>query len=183
MLIRQERTDDVAAIRAVTAAAFAGMPYSMPPVDPDGVPGEASLVGWLRESAGWIPELSLVAEEDGEIVGHAVATRGSVDRQGLDDVPALGLGPVSVAPDRQNSGIGSALVRGVIAAADDLGEPLMVLLGEPAYYSRFGFKPAAELGIAAPEPEWGDYFQACPLAAYDGALTGIFRYAEPFTRA
>lgn len=183
MLIRQERTDDVAAIRAVTAAAFAEMPYSMPPVDPDGVPGEASLVGWLRESAGWIPELSLVAEEDGTIVGHAVATRGSVDRQGLDDVAALGLGPVSVAPDRQNSGIGSALVRGVIAAADDLGEPLMVLLGEPAYYSRFGFKPAAELGIAAPEPEWGDYFQACPLAAYDGALTGTFRYAEPFTRA
>lgn len=131
MLIRQERTDDVAAIRAVTAAAFAEMPYSMPPVDPDGVPGEASLVGWLRESAGWIPELSLVAEEDGTIVGHAVATRGSVDRQGLDDVAALGLGPVSVAPDRQNSGIGSALVRGVIAAADDLGEPLMVLLGEP----------------------------------------------------
>jgi putative acetyltransferase len=97
-------------------------------------------------------------------------------------VPALGLGPVSVAPDRQKSGVGSALVRGVIAAADELGEPLMVLLGEPAYYSRFGFKPAAELGIAAPEPEWGDYFQARPLAAYDQALTGRFTYAAPFSR-
>lgn len=178
MLIRQERADDVAAIRAVTAAAFTGMPYSMPPVDPDGVPGEASLVGWLRESAGWIPDLSLVAEQDGEIVGHAVATRGH-----LDDLPALGLGPVSVAPDRQNSGVGSTLVRGVIAAADELGEPLMVLLGEPAYYSRFGFRPAAELGIVAPEPAWGTYFQARPLASYDAAMTGTFRYAEPFTRA
>ncbi|WP_109507256.1 GNAT family N-acetyltransferase [Nocardioides speluncae] len=178
MQIRQESPDDVAAIRAVTAAAFAGMAHSMPPVDPDGVPGEASLVGWLRESAGWIPELSLVAEAGGQIVGHAVATRGTVDGE-----PALGLGPVSVAPDRQGGGVGSALVRGVIAAADELGEPLMVLLGEPAYYSRFGFRPATELGIASPDPEWGDYFQARPLAAYDPALTGTFRYAEPFTRA
>lgn len=178
VLIRQERADDVAAIRAVTAAAFAGMAHSMPPVDPDGAPGEASLVGWLRESEGWITQLSLVAEEDCEIVGHAVATRGTVDGE-----PALGLGPVSVAPDHQNSGVGSALVRGVIAAADDLGEPLMVLLGEPAYYSRFDFRPATELGIVAPEPEWGDYFQARPLAAYDAAMTGTFRYAEPFTRA
>ena len=65
MIIRRESPKDVAAIRAVTAAAFATAEHSAPPVEPDGAPGEATLVGWLREDAGWIPELSLVAEDDG----------------------------------------------------------------------------------------------------------------------
>jgi len=69
VLIRRERPEDVADIRAVTAAAFSGVEHSAPPIEPDGAPGEATLVGWLREDPGWIPELSLVAEADGEIVG------------------------------------------------------------------------------------------------------------------
>lgn len=167
----------MAAIRAVTAAAFSGVEHSAPPIEPDGAPGEATLVGWLREDRGWIPELSLVAEADGEIVGHAVATRGT-----LAGRPSLGLGPVSVSPARQRDGVGSALMHAILGAADAMGEPVVVLLGSPDYYGRFGFVPASSLGIEAPEPAWGDYFQARPLAAYDPDLRGRFSYAAPFDR-
>lgn len=177
MLIRRERPEDVADIRAVTAAAFSGVEHSAPPVEPDGVPGEATLVGWLRADPGWIPELSLVAEVDGEVVGHVVATRGA-----LAGRPALGLGPVSVSPARQRDGVGSALMHTILGAADAMGEPVVVLLGSPAYYGRFGFIPASSLGIDAPDPAWGDYFQARPLAAYDQSVSGTFAYAAPFDR-
>lgn len=177
MIVRPERVGDVEAIRAVTGAAFATAAHSAPPVEPGGPPGEATLVDWLRADDGWIPELSLVAEADGEVVGHVVCTRGHVGR-----APALGLGPVSVLPEHQRSGVGSALVAAVLAAADDRGEALVVLLGDPAYYGRFGFRPASSLGIDAPDPEWADYFQARPLAAYDPGLRGRFTYAEPFSR-
>lgn len=177
MLIRRERPEDVADIRAVTAAAFSEVEHSAPPIEPDGVPGEATLVGWLRADPGWVPELSLVAEVDGEVVGHVVATRGE-----LAGRAALGIGPVSVSPARQRDGVGSALMHAVLGGADAMGEPVVVLLGSPAYYGRFGFVPASSLGIEAPDPAWGDYFQARPLAAYEPGLRGRFSYAAPFDR-
>src|SRR3954454_4614277 len=115
VIIRRELPTDVEAIRAVTAAAFEGRPYSAPPAVPGGDPGEAALVSWLRDDIGWIPELSLVAVESGSVVGHVVATRAHVDLQ-----PALGLGPLSVVPHRQNGGVGSALVHTLLGAADAL---------------------------------------------------------------
>jgi putative acetyltransferase len=177
MLIRRETPADIATIRSVTAAAFTGVAHSAPPVEADGAPGEATLVGWLRDDEGWIPALSLVAELDGQVVGHVVCTRGS-----LAGTPALGLGPVSVDPDHQGRGVGSALMHAVLGAADALGEPVVALLGDPAYYARFGFVPAARLGIDAPDPAWGDYFQARPLASYDASVRGAFGYAAPFSR-
>ena len=176
VMIRRELPDDVEAIRAVTAAAFRGVTYSAPPVEPGGDPGEATLVSWLRDDAGWIPELSLVAVEDDVVVGHVVATRAHVDAQ-----PALGLGPVSVLPRRQRAGIGSALMHAVLGAADALDEPLVGLLGNPAYYGRFGFVPAQSIGIAAPDSSWADNFQVRTLTRYEG-LTGRFHYASPFDR-
>jgi putative acetyltransferase len=180
MLIRQERPSDAQAIRAVTAAAFEKVEHSAPPVEPDGVPGEATLVGWLRDDPGWVPELSLVAESEpsgAEVVGHVVATRGR-----LADRPALGLGPLSVHPAHQGRGIGAALMHAVLGAADAMGEPVVVLLGEPKLYSRFGFVPAGVLGIEAPDPAWGDYFQARTLSAWRPEYAGKFRYATPFDR-
>ena len=180
MLIRRERPSDVQAIRVVTADAFSAVEHSAPPVEPDGAPGEATLVGWLREDSGWIPELSLVAETglpDPQVVGHVVATRGR-----LGDWPALGLGPLSVRRDHQQRGVGSALMHTILGAADALGEPVVVLLGEPALYSRFGFVPAAALGIESPEPAWGDYFQARALSAWRDEYSGRFTYAAPFDR-
>ncbi|MCY1144462.1 N-acetyltransferase [Actinoplanes sp. Pm04-4] len=176
MIVRREVSDDVEAIRAVTAAAFRGVAHSAPPLEPGGDPGEATLVSWLRADAGWIPQLSLVAVEDDVVVGHVVATRAHVA-----DRPALGLGPVSVLPARQRAGVGSALMHAVLGAADALDEALVGLLGEPAFYRRFGFVPARSMGILAPDPSWGDYFQVRPLTHYDGT-TGQFAYAAPFDR-
>lgn len=177
--VRAERPGDEDAIRSVVAAAFAGAEHSAPSVEPDPgsdpVPGEATLVTWLRADPGWIAALSLVAEIGGEVVGHMVCTRGYAG-----DLPALGLGPLSVAPAYQRHGIGAALVEAVLAAARERGESLVALLGDPAYYSRFGFRPAGELGVAAPDPQWGDYFQALTLG--DDAPQGAFRYAAPFDR-
>ena len=176
VLIRRELPGDVEVIRSVTAAAFRDALHRAPPVEPGGDPGEATLVSWLRADAGWVPELSMVAVEDAVVVGHVVCTRAHVGGQ-----PALGLGPVSVRPDRQRSGVGSALMHAVLGAADALGECLVGLVGEPAYYRRFGFVPAGSIGVSAPDTSWGDYFQVRTLTRYDGQ-SGRFRYAAPFDR-
>ncbi|GAB2984326.1 GNAT family N-acetyltransferase [Saccharothrix stipae] len=165
MLIRRETAADVQAIHDVTEAAFAARPG-----------GEVRLVGELRADAGWIPALSLVAEVGGAVVGHVVCTRGRVGESA-----ALGLGPLSVLPSHQRSGVGKALMHAVLGAADALDEPLVILLGDPAYYSRFGFVPASTYGITPPDPAWTPYFQARTLSAYTPALTGPFTYATPFT--
>ncbi len=166
VLIRRETAADVEAVHAVTEAAFAARPG-----------GEVWLVGALRADVGWIPALSLVAEVDGAVVGHVVCTRASVGGS-----PALGLGPLSVLPSHQRVGVGKALMHAVLGAADALGEPLVVLLGDPAYYSRFGFRLASDLGITPPVEDWAPYFQARTLTAYTPSLTGPFAYADPFTR-
>ncbi|WP_344630973.1 N-acetyltransferase [Streptomyces glaucosporus] len=174
MLIRRETPADVPSVRAVTGAAFAGRAQTPVPV-------EVTLLDELRGCDGWLPALSLVAEgADGAVVGHVVCTRGHVGQR-----PALGLGPLSVHPGHQRRGIGSALVHTVLGAADALGEPLVALLGDPAYYGRFGFRTSTEYGIDPPDPAWGRYFQVRTLAAYgpeDPALHGTFAYAEPFDR-
>ncbi len=175
MLIRREVPGDADAIRAVTAAAFAPPGASAPPA---GLPPEAPLVDELRGSAAWLPSLSLVAQgPDGAITGHVLCTRGHVA-----EAPVLALGPLSVHPVHQRRGTGSALMHAVLGAADALGEPLVVLLGDPGYYARFGFRAAAQYGISPPRPEWRSHFQVRTLTAYDPALSGPFRYPEPFDR-
>lgn len=168
MLIRREAPGDVRAIHDLTARAFAR------PDQP--VPVEASLVEALRADVGWIPALSLVAELDGGVVGHVVCTRAD-----LDGTAVLGLGPLSVDPPYQARGAGSALMHAVLGAADALDEPLVVLLGNPAYYRRFGFGLAGALGIEPPVADWAPAFQARALSAYQPAHRGSFTYAAPFS--
>jgi putative acetyltransferase len=167
MLIRRECPDDVDAIRTVTTRAFDGMPYSSG--------SEPRLVDALRSDPGWIPALSLVAEVDRAVVGHVVCTRATVAGR-----PALGLGPLSVDPAWQLRGVGSALMHAVLGAADALGEPVVVLLGSPAFYHRYGFRLASEYGIDPPVPEWAPSFQARTLSTYREDLRGPFEYAAPF---
>ena len=138
-------------------------------------PVEVRLLDELRTCDGWIPELSWVVEVDGEVVGHDICTRGFVA-----DIACVGLGPIGVRPDHQRSGIGSALMHAMIGAADALGEPLIALLGDPAYYGRFGFVASAEVGVEPPEPVWGEHFQVLRLSAWDDSISGMFRYATPF---
>ncbi|NUO59477.1 MAG: N-acetyltransferase [Hamadaea sp.] len=174
MIVRRELPADQAAVRAVIAAAFTR----------DGTdPIEARLLDELRADSGWLPQFSLVAVDGdepagGEIVGHVVCTRGRVVGA-AGETPALGLGPIGVRPDRQGQGIGLALMHAVLGAADALDEPLVALLGSPAFYGRFGFRRSTDFEITPPEPDWAEYFQIRPLTAY-APTPGVFRYAAPF---
>ena len=170
MLIRRERATDVDHIDEVHRLAFAGS-------TPDGgEPVEVGLVHALRADPGWVPALALVAEDAaGDVVGHVVCSEGS-----LDGAAAVGLGPIGVRPMAQRAGVGHALMHAVLAASDALDYPVVVLLGHLDYYPRFGFVPASRLGILAPDPAWGDHFQARPLATWSAGRGGTFRYAAPF---
>jgi putative acetyltransferase len=172
MLIRRETPADAGSIRAVITAAFTL------PGPPGAAPPEATLVDELRAGPAWLPPLSLVAcAPGGDIVGHVLCTRGQLDGQ-----PALGLAPLSVHPGHQRRGVGSALMHAVLGAADALGEPLAALLGDPAYYARFGFVPARDYRIRPPVPGWEPHFQVRALTAYQDSLSGTFRYPGAFDR-
>jgi putative acetyltransferase len=125
---------------------------------------------WARDAS---PEgLELVAVDQATIVGHVLAARGR-----LAGTDALGVAPLAVVPARQRSGIGTALMTELIARADARGWPLLLLLGGPTYYARFGFEPASGLGITyaalgGPDP----HFMARRLHRYDSVLTGAFSY-------
>lgn len=158
-MIRPETPDDAASIDAVTEAAF-------------GQRDEADLVRALREDAAWLPDLSLVAVEGQLVVGHVALTRATVDGASV-----LALAPLSVRPDHQGLGIGSALVRDALRRAGDGTESVVIVLGNPAYYGRFGFRPARDLGITGP---FGDIDEFQALALSDAAPTGRITYAAPF---
>ncbi len=167
VIVRRERSTDHAASRTVQhASAFARG---------EAEPVEAHLLDELRRCDRWLPALSWIAEIDGQVIGHNICTRGHVD-----DTPCAGLGPVGVLPSTQRTGVGAALMHAMIGAADGFGEPLIALLGDPGYYSRFGFVPSSELGVSPPEPEWGAHFQILPLTAWNDSITGSFRYSTPF---
>lgn len=169
MIIRRETTADIPTIRAVHAAAFGR--------DAGGVTAEVTLIDELREGGDAVARLSLVAEEDGQVVGHVMCSRGHIDGR-----PAIGLGPLGVAPGHQRRGIGQALMHAALAAADALDEPCVALLGHVSYYPRFGFGPAESSGVLPPDPAWGEHFQLRRLTAWTDALRGTFRYAPAFDR-
>ena len=151
-------------MREVHRAAFA--------VESNDPPVETALLDRLRADPAWLPRLSLVAVVDGEVAGHVVATRAKIEPSGL---PVLGLEPLGVLPRRQRRGVGTALVHALLGAAEARDETLVGVLGEPAYYGRFGFVAATEAGVTPPDPAWGPYFQVRSLV---GPIpTGRFRYA------
>jgi putative acetyltransferase len=133
--VRPERPADRAAVRHVVEAAF-------------GRREEADLVDALRNDPAW--ELSLVAEVDGAVAGHILFTRARVD----DGPEVLALAPLAVLPEHQRTGVGAALMGEGLRR---VGEPVVVL-GHPDYYARFGFEPAARVGLSndwgAEGPEW-----------------------------
>jgi len=122
------------------------------------------------------PEFSFTALIDGAVVGPVTACEATVAGE-----PVVAVGPIGVLPDHQGTGIGSALIEALVAAADAAGAPLIALLGAPQYYNRFGFQPATELGVIPPEPEWGNAFQARRLTAYNESVAGRFQYAPAFS--
>jgi putative acetyltransferase len=175
MIVREQQADDYEAIRFVYAEAFR-RPRFRPPQNPGSVPPEVGLFEALWEVGDTIPEFSFTALTDGRVVGHVTASEATVATD-----PVVAVGPIGVLPEHQGAGIGSTLMDALLAAADAADVPLIVLLGAPQYYSRFGFRPATNLGVIPPEPEWGDAFQARPLSAYTESLRGRFQYASAFS--
>lgn len=170
MIIRPEQPGDADTVLVLIDAAF--------PTPEGGQRAiECDLVEGLRADGDVLADLTLVAERAGEIVGQVTCSRGI-----LAGKPSVGLGPISVAPAHQGKGVGTALMQAALAAAETAGEPIVVLLGDPAYYSRFGFRPAADLGIESPDPSWGIHFMGRPLPAWRPDLAGPFRYAAAFDR-
>ncbi|WP_338666992.1 GNAT family N-acetyltransferase [Pseudodesulfovibrio methanolicus] len=131
MHIRLGTDNDVAAIRAVEHAAFRNHPQHAPGAEPT----EHLIVDALRSASRL--SLSLVAEDRGEVTGHVALSPAVV---GEDGQGWYMLGPVGVSPGRQGRGIGSALVREALRIIRDQGARGVVLVGDPAYYGRFGFR-------------------------------------------
>ena len=175
VIVREQQADDYEAIRQVYAEAFR-RPRFRPPQNPGSVPPEVRLFEELWEAGDVIHELTFTALADGGVVGHVTASQATVATEQV-----VAVGPIGVLPDHQRTGIGSALMDALLAAADVADVPLVVLLGSPEYHSRFGFRPAKELGVIAPEPGWGDAFQARPLSAFTASVSGPFQYAPAFS--
>lgn len=116
--------------------------------------------------------LDVVAIDGAAIVGHVLGAVGD-----LGGEPALAVAPLCVAPFRQGEGIGSALMDELIRRAEAAGGPLVLLLGNPHYYQRFGFKPSGPFGIYyRPVGEGNPHFQVRPLSRFDPTLKGEFTY-------
>lgn len=168
LLIRAERKEDHAAVKAVIREAF-------------GQPDEADLVHRLRKRKDFLPDLSLVAVEDQRVVGHILFSRIAIVADDGFEWPSLALAPVCVHPDRQRKGIGGRLIREGLKRAREAGHPSVILVGHADYYPRFGFRPAATWKIEAPFDVPADAFMAMEL--YPHALKGVHgtvRYPEEF---
>ena len=166
--IRNEIPDDRSAIFQVVAAAF-------------GSESKALLVEAIRDSSSFVPELSLVALFDHRIVGHVMVSVAAL-RDGDNLHRILNLSPLAVAPAAQRRGVGSALVRAVTSRANELGEPLVVLEGDPAFYGRLGFEYSVPCGIYITLPPWAppEASQVIRLDSYQSHLRGQVEYPSAF---
>ncbi len=154
MIIRQETASDITAVYLVNEQAF-------------GRPDEANLVNKLR--AGNKITLSLVAEENGRIVGHALFSPMTLETES-GSCPIVGLGPVAVVPEMQRQGVGSRLIEMGLDLLRERGETAVIVLGHPSYYPRFGFVRASQFGIRSSYDVPDEAFMALELE--DGGLNG-----------
>jgi putative acetyltransferase len=146
MIVRNETDDDRVAVYGVNASAF-------------DTSAEAKLVDALREQAE--PHVSLVAVDQGLVVGHIMFS--PVTLEGHPELKVMGLAPMAVMPERQRSGIGSALVRAGLDQCRELGYDAAIVLGHPEYYPKHGFVPASRFGIDSEYEVPDDVFMAIEL--------------------
>ena len=155
--IRPETESDQDAIREINEQAF-------------GRPLEANVVKKVRQSANFVPELSLVAEYDGQIIGHVLFSELTVVGESRAWT-VLALGPIAVRSEFQKQGVGGQMIQAGFERAVALDYGVVVLIGHPAYYPRFGFMPANHFGLKCAIPVPDDVFMAYLLRP-DG-LDGI----------
>lgn len=148
---------DPEAIHQVVTAAF-------------GRPNEAELIAAIRNSPNFIPKLSILAAEDGVVLGHILFSP-IIIAAPVQSTPALALAPLAVIPARQRHGIGTQLVQAGLLECRELGHSIIVVLGNPRYYSRFGFQTASKFNIQAPFPVPDEALMMLELEP--SALTGV----------
>ena len=158
--LRQETPADYRAVEELTREAFWN--YHSPGCD------EHYLAHVLRNADACIPSLDFVAELDGKLVGNIMYAVSSVALDKGGDLPVITFGPLSVLPACQKQGVGGALIRHTLGLAKAMGFSAVLIYGDPAYYSRFGFLPAEQYGIAGEDNEYHAALQAVELQS--GAL-------------
>jgi putative acetyltransferase len=164
LAIRAERSADHDAVRSLLRAAFG--PGSV----------EAELVDALRAAEAQVPELCLVALDNGGLVGHIFFTRALLSSG--DEV--LALAPMAVLPGRQREGVGSRLVEESMRLASETDFPLVIVLGHPEYYPRFGFEPGAKHGVECPWTVPPEAWMAYRLPAHRPGARGLVTFPPAF---
>ncbi|MED0992146.1 N-acetyltransferase [Bacillus nitratireducens] len=169
--IRQEKKNDYRKTEEVVQQAFLNEEFSDKK--------EHELVKRIRECDAFIPELSLVAVDEG-IVGHILLSKITIEQDGTS-VESLALAPVSVARGHQKKGIGGKLIGAALEKAKELGYGAVVVLGHPEYYPKFGFKKASEWNIKAPFEVPDEVFMVMELRenALEG-VEGVVQYSSAF---
>lgn len=169
MVIRREIPDEFLKIYELVKIAFQTAKVS------NGK--EQDFVDQLRSGCSYIPELALVAEEDGKLVGHIMFTRAHIVN-GDTKYETLLVAPLSVVLDSRNKGIGSGLIKEGFKLAREMGYKSVVLVGDPAYYHRFGFRTAAGFGIKPTHEIPDENVMACELVPH--ALKEVSGTADCF---
>lgn len=167
MIIRKERPEDYNKVFVVVKSAFKTAKHSDKT--------EQNLVVSLRNSNAYIPELSLVAEVNDEIVGHILFTKINISNQ-----EEIALAPLAVLPEYQRQGIGKALIKKGHEIAKKLGYNYCVVLGDENYYPLSGYVPASQYGILAPFDVPDANFMAIKLCENANTITGTVKYAKEF---
>ena len=173
--LRQESSEDFEEVFSVIESAFKNEAYSDQK--------EQFLVEKLRTSKAFIPELSIVAENNGEIVGHILLTKIEI-KDNHQSFESLALAPVSVKPGSQKKGIGGQLINEAHRIAKTLGYKSIVLLGHEAYYPKFGYELASKYGIKIPFDAPDENCMVLELVE-DGLIgvSGMVDYAKEFYEA
>ena len=165
--IRQESQKDHEEVYMAVKTAFETAEHS------DG--NEHDLVVALRNSDSFIPELSLVAVKEDEIVGYILFTKIKIENH-----EEIALAPLAVLPEYQKQGIGSMLIEQGHKIAKQLGYHYSIVLGSENYYPKFGYIPAIQYGIQAPFDVANENFMAVKLNDADTGIQGVVQYAKEF---
>ncbi|HAX91829.1 MAG TPA: N-acetyltransferase [Rhodospirillaceae bacterium] len=154
MLIRPEKETEFPAIYDLVKIAF--QTAKMTNGD------EQNFVDRLRASGNYIPDLALVAEEEGKLIGHVMLTKTCIETAG-GQFSLLLLAPVSVVLERRNQGIGAQLIEESFRLAKALGHTAVIVVGDPAYYTRFGFSSCGHFNIGNADKIPDEYVMVCEL--------------------
>lgn len=168
LIIRKENKYDALEIYEVNAQAFKQ-------------DNEARLVDLLRQGKTFIPELSLVATIDNEIIGYILFTKIKIDTQNHKEVESIALAPLAVIPSLQNKGIGGQLIKAGLDQAKALHFNSVIVLGHKQYYTKFGFEPTSKWNIKSPFDVPEEAFMGIELIP--GGLqniSGVVKYPKEF---